>query len=106
MESGQPRIQIDPVKIKAFCEKWKIKELSLFGSVLRDDFGPESDVDVLVSYSDGFVPRIDDILNAEEELKTLFGRDVDLVDRLAVEQSHNYIRRRRILGMASRIYAR
>ena len=98
-------IPIPSRQIEAFCRKWRIAELSLFGSVLREDFGPDSDVDVLVS----FAPEADwgllDHAAMEEELATMLGRDVDLLSRRAVERSTNRIRREAILGAVEAIYA-
>lgn len=93
------RIRVDRAKIEAFCQKWRIVELAFFGSVLRDDFGPDSDVDVLVTYAEdahwGW-----DIVEAEDELAVILGRRVDLVDRRAIEESENWIRRKAILESA------
>lgn len=93
------RIRVDRAKIEAFCRKWKIVELAFFGSVLRDDFGPDSDVDVLVTYAEdarwGW-----DIVDAQDELEAILGRKVDLVDRKAIEESENWIRRKAILESA------
>jgi len=75
------RISIDQERLEVFCRRWKIAEFALFGSVLRDDFGPDSDVDVLVS----FLP--------EAELKEILGHEVDLVSRRGIESSRNYIRK-------------
>ena len=93
-------------ELAAFCRKWKIREVSLFGSVLREDFGPESDVDVLVSFDPSAAYSLLDMVDAELELAQVFGRPVDLLERSAVERSENWIRRRRILESASTIYAR
>jgi len=92
-------------ELAAFCERWQIKELALFGSVLRDDFGPESDVDVLVKFNPEAKHGLMAFVTIQEELGQLLGREVDLVDRGGVEQSRNYIRRRAILGSAQVIYA-
>jgi predicted nucleotidyltransferase len=100
-----PRIPIDNDKIKAFCEKWKITEFSLFGSVLTDDFRLDSDVDVLVTFEEGAPWGLFDIVHMEDELKLIFGRDVDFVERIAVEQSPNYIRRKSILSSTAVVYA-
>ena len=94
-----------PAGIAAFCERWQVTELALFGSVLRDDFGPESDIDVLVSFRDEARHTLFDMVRMEEELKTLFKRDVDLTERTGIEQSRNYIRRAAILGSVETIYA-
>ena len=92
-------------KLAGYCKRWHIKELALFGSVLRDDFGPESDIDVLVSFLPEAEHGLFDMVNMEEELGQLLGRKVDLVSRRAVEQSRNYIRRRAVLESAEVIYA-
>lgn len=99
------QLTLNKEEIAAFCRRWKIVELALFGSVLRDDFGPHSDVDVLVSFADSAGHTLLDLVRMENELKGIFGREVDLVERAAVEQSRNYIRRRNILGTAVKIYA-
>src|SRR6266508_3642081 len=90
--------------IAEFCRKWKITELALFGSVLRDDFRPDSDVDVLVRFSADNHWTLFDLLHMEEELARIFGRPVDLVDRDAVEASPNYIRRALILKSVEPVY--
>ncbi|MEX0704398.1 MAG: nucleotidyltransferase domain-containing protein [Planctomycetales bacterium] len=101
-----PAIHIDlPMeRVEAFCRKWKIREFSLFGSVLRDDFGPESDVDVLVAFDADARWTLWDMIEAEQELGELLGREVDLVQRETVEQSENWIRRRSILEDATTVY--
>jgi uncharacterized protein len=99
-----PRVTIDRNKIADFCRRWRIVELSLFGSVVRDDFRPDSDVDVLVSFAaDARWGLLDEVTMADE-LSSIVGRKVDLVSRRAVEQSENYIRRRRILGSVEPVY--
>ena len=92
-------------EIAAFCERWQVAELALFGSAVRDDLGPESDVDVLVSFDPGARPTLFDIAPMQDELARLFGRKVDLVTRAAVEASRNHIRRKSILESAQVIYA-
>lgn len=94
------RIAISADGIAAFCQRWQVTELALFGSVLRDDFGPESDIDVLVAFEDGTRHTLFDMVAMEEELKTLFGREVDLVSRRGIERSSNHLRREAILGSA------
>ncbi len=98
-------IEIDGAALRARCERWGIIELSLFGSVLREDFGPESDIDLLVTYRSGFRPGLRERLDMEEEFAALFGRRVDLVERRLIEESPNYIRRRSILEALETIYA-
>ncbi len=99
------RLEVPDQAIALFCQKWRIRELALFGSVLRDDFGPESDVDVLVRFEEPVRWGLFDIAHMEEDLAGIFGRKVDLIDRIAVEKSPNYIRRRAILGSAQTFYA-
>src|SRR3990172_10695399 len=93
-------IEIPKEKIAAFCRKWKIVEFSLFGSVLRDDFRPDSDVDVLVSFSPEAEWSLLEHMAMEEELSAIFGRKVDVISRKAIERSENYIRRDAILKTA------
>jgi uncharacterized protein len=91
--------------IVEFCKKWQIVEFAVFGSVLRDDFRAESDIDVLVKFAENAKVSLFDHVDMEEELKMIFGRNVDLVSKRGIEQSRNYIRRREILGSAEVIYA-
>ena len=100
-----PAIEIPANEIAALCNRWRVLELALFGSVLRDDFGPESDVDVLVSFDSGVRHTLLDIAQMQDELSAALGREADLVERAAVEQSPNYIRRQAILQSAETIYA-
>lgn len=97
-------LDISKEKIAAFCQRWRITEFSLFGSVLRDDFHPDSDVDVLVTFVPDSTRRFDDLLNMKEELEALFGRPVDLVEKRLVECSENYLRRKHILNHLQTIY--
>ena len=98
-------IDIPMDRIKDFCHRWKIVELSLFGSVLREDFGPDSDVDVLVTFAPEEHWGLLDLVKMESELEEVFGRPVDLIERAAVETSENYIRRRHILNSLETVYA-
>jgi hypothetical protein len=99
------RIDIPREAIEAFCEKWQIVELAFFGSVLRDDFRPDSDIDVLVKFSPDAGHTLFDMVRMQEELKGIFGREVDLVSRKAIETSRNYLRRKAILSAAEVVYA-
>jgi hypothetical protein len=100
-----PALPIPTDKIADLCRRWKVKELALFGSVLRDDFRPDSDVDVLVEFEPNDAWSLFDLMEMNDELAELFGRRVDLVERAAVEQSPNWIRRRHILENQRVIYA-
>ena len=99
------RIAALPEAIAAFCERWRVDELALFGSVLRDDFGPQSDIDVLIKFASLPTPGLFGIVRMECELAELFGRRVDLLTRPALENSRNRIRRKAILEDARVIYA-
>ncbi len=92
-------------KIQAFCMKQNISELSLFGSALREDFGPDSDIDLLFRFSPEAKPTLFDLVNMKEELAKIIGRDVDLVSKNAIEASRNRFRRQTILESAKVIYA-
>ncbi len=95
-----------PVEALAdFCRTWKITELALFGSALRDDFGPDSDIDFLATFSSEADWSLLDHAQMEIELVELLGRKVDLLTRRAVEHSRNPMRRREILTSARTIYA-
>ena len=98
-------ITIPRGKVEEFCRRWKIVELSLFGSVLRDDFRPESDVDVLITFASDARWSLLDEVRMEDELAAILGRKVDLVSRRAVEHSENWIRREAILKSAEVLYA-
>jgi predicted nucleotidyltransferase len=97
-------IQMPKDQIAEFCRRWQIKEIALFGSVLRDDFGPESDLDILVSFSADADWGLLDHLKMEEELTAIFNRKIDLLTKRAVEQSHNHLRRQEILRTAEVVY--
>ncbi len=91
--------------VAAFCQRWNIVEFALFGSILREDFSPESDIDVLVRFQDGGQVSLADFIQMADELEEMFGRKVDLLTRSSVERSRNYLRRKQILSTAEVIYA-
>jgi predicted nucleotidyltransferase len=98
------RITIPTDEISDFCQHWKATELALFGSALRHDFSPGSDVDVLMSFASEANWSLFDLIRMERKLEGILGREVDLVERTAVDQSENYIRRRNILKKIKVIY--
>jgi predicted nucleotidyltransferase len=100
----QVQVSLPTEAIETFCRRWYITEMALFGSVLRSDFDPESDIDVLVTFSPGYQRSLDDAMAMQEEIEAIFGRRVDLISRRTIEQSRNYIRRKAILGSARTIY--
>jgi len=95
-------IDIPDSQLTELCRKWKVTELSLFGSILRDDFGPDSDVDVLVVFQPDAPWSLWDLLDMREELQNLFGRSVDLVEKEALR---NPFRRYEILKNHKVVYA-
>lgn len=103
-EETRNRLGISEAKLADFCQSWQIAELSLFGSILRDDFGPDSDIDLLVRYEADAHWSLIDHIGIENELAAIMGRKVDLVSKPAVEKSHNWIRRRNILDSAELVY--
>ncbi len=98
-------IELPMTEIVRFCQKWSLTEFALFGSVLRDDFCSESsDIDVMIQYRADAVPTFYDLDCMEAELETLFNRRIDLITRISVEQSANYLRRQEILSAVKVIY--
>ncbi len=97
-------ITIPTNEIEAFCQRNHIRSFGLFGSVLREDFGPGSDIDFLVEFEQGHEPDLFRLVELQDELSKMLGHEVDLVERRAVEKSENYIRRRYILESVEPIY--
>jgi predicted nucleotidyltransferase len=96
-------LNIEKDKVEAFCRKWKVVEFSLFGSVLRDDFRPDSDIDVLVSLQPDQQMTIESFLDMKDELSAMFGgREVDLVQKRLLK---NPFRRYEILTSREVVYA-
>ena len=98
-------IKLPMEKIAEFCHKWQVTEFALFGSVLREDFQPNSDIDVIVQFHPNAYPTFLTLDQMEAELKIIFHRDVDLITRQGIETSRNYLRRHEILSSAQVIYA-
>jgi predicted nucleotidyltransferase len=97
-----PKVRFDQQKIAELCRRYGVAELALFGSVLRDDFRGDSDVDVLVSFDKEAHPSLLDLVELRADLKDVFGREVDLVERAGLR---NPFRRRAILSTAEVVYA-
>lgn len=96
------RLKVSLDAIAQFCQRWNIIEFALFGSVLRDDFRPDSDVDVLVTYEPSHHLTLSHLLSMQEEIEHLFHRSVDLVEKNRLE---NPYRRSNILKTYRVIYA-
>lgn len=100
------QVPINYEKIAEFCQRWKITEFALFGSVLRDDFCPESsDIDVLVSFSQDAHWTLFDLVDIQDNLSKIFFRNVDIIEKQSIEQSHNHLRKKEILQSYQVIYA-
>ena len=97
-------INIPREEIHDFCKRWRVKELALFGSALRSNLNPSSDVDLLVTFDGQVNWSLLDHIRMEQELGKIFGRKVDLLSKPAVERSHNWLRRQEILNTAEGIY--
>ena len=96
------RVVVDKERVAEFCRRWKIVELALFGSVLREDFGPDSDVDILVTFTPDVPWSLYEWVDMIDELKEIFGRNVDLVSDRGLR---NPFRRHEILTTREVIYA-
>ena len=101
---GKKDFTLPRKKIAAFCKRWNISEFAIFGSALRADFRPDSDIDVLVSFTPDTKVSLFDMVHMQDELKQIFSRDVDLISRRGVETSRNYLRRKAILESAQVIH--
>ena len=95
-------IDLPQEKITVFCQRRKVVELALFGSVLRDDFRPNSDIDVLVTFTPDCGWSLFDLAQMQEELKDIFQREVDIVEK---EGLRNPFRRHEILNHMEIVYA-
>jgi predicted nucleotidyltransferase len=102
MTAAKTNIEIPQDKIREFCRRWRIQEFAIFGSTLRNDFRPESDVDVLVTFQDEAPWGLFEFVEMIEELQAIFGRNVDLIEKEALR---NPFRRREILSHCQVVYA-
>lgn len=98
------KFQLAKEEIAGFCKHWKIVKFEVFGSALHDDFGSESDVDILVSFASNAHWGLFDLAHMKGELEALLGREVDLITRRAIETSSNSLRRDAILSSAEAVY--
>ncbi len=102
----QSHLALPQQSIREFCDRWQITELALFGSVLRDDFRPDSDIDMLVAFAPTANWGLWEHAQMQQELEALLDRAVDLISKRAIERSANWIRRQEILSTAQTIYAK
>jgi predicted nucleotidyltransferase len=91
-------------QIKELCDRWHIVEFALFGSVLRDDFRPDSDIDILITFAPDARKGLLTLARIKHELEELLGREVDVLTKKSIEQSHNSIRKHNILQSAQVLY--
>ncbi len=96
------RIDISEDRLAEFCREWKVKELALFGSILREDFGPDSDIDVLVTFQPEATRSLWDLLDMRDRLRDLFDREIDLIEKEALRSP---FRRHEILKTYKVVYA-
>lgn len=99
------RLNVSGNSVNNFCRRWKVSELSLFGSILRDDFRPHSDVDILAAFAPEAAWDLLDLVKMQRELEDIFNRKVDLLEKRVIENSDNWIRRQEILSTAQVIYS-
>ena len=94
------QIEVDPTRLREYCSRWQNRELAIFGSARRDDFGLDSDLDILVSFTETADWGLLDLVRVEREFAEPTGREVDLVDPRSIVRSSNWLRRKEILGPA------
>ena len=104
MPTKTKRFTIPRKKIADFCKRWNVSEFAIFGSALRADFRPDSDIDVLVSFAPEARVSLFDMVHMQDELKQIFNSEVDLISKRGVETSRNYLRRKAILESAQVIH--
>ncbi|MFH1861780.1 MAG: nucleotidyltransferase domain-containing protein [bacterium] len=96
--------KIPKKKLAQFCQRWKVSELALFGSALREDFDSHSDVDILITFDENADWGLWEHIQMRQELETLWRRPVDLVSKRALMRSDNWLLRQEILSNVSTIY--
>ncbi len=98
-------IKIPEDRLSEICKKYLVKELAVFGSALRNDFNKGSDVDLLIEFKPEAKISLFDLIDLKEDFEELFGREVDVVTKNAINRSHNQIRKKAILENNRTIYA-
>ncbi|MCL4233707.1 MAG: nucleotidyltransferase domain-containing protein [Deltaproteobacteria bacterium] len=99
-----PKLHWPVEQIEAFCRKWKIVRMEMFGSALRDDFRDDSDVDLLVEWLPDARWSLFDHVHMEDEISEILGRKVDLISRRGLERSANPYRKDAIMSTARPVY--
>jgi uncharacterized protein len=95
------KLSFDQSALEAICRQWRVVKLEAFGSVLREDFGPDSDVDLLVTFAPGHKPTFADLIRLQEALEELFARKVDLAE----PEQLKWVIRDRVQQEAQVVYA-
>lgn len=85
-------------------DRWQVTEFALFGSVLRDDFHPDSDIDILITFAPEAKRGLTETMQMRDQLQAIFDRKVGLIVKAAIERSENWLRRKNILESAQIIY--
>lgn len=98
-------INIQEEQLAEICKKFKIRELTIFGSALREDFNEKSDVDLLVEFNPNSGISLFDVVDLKEALESFLGREVDIVSKKAIQRSRNYLKKKAILDNYMVIYA-
>ena len=98
------KVEVDRSRLTALCRRWNIVELSVFGSAVRDDFNPDSDIDVLIKFAPGYGMNFDNRADLTDEITAFFERKADVVDFNGLLKSDNYIRRNHILKNLVTVY--
>jgi uncharacterized protein len=98
------KLDLPIVEIKKICDRWQIVEFAVFGSVLRDDFQSTSDIDISIAFAPNARKGLLSLARIKHELEDLLGREVDLLTKQSIEQSHNLTRSRNILKSAQVLY--
>lgn len=98
-------IELTSEGVRQFCRRWRIRELAVFGSVLREDFRADSDIDLLVTFEEGAPWDLLDLLEMQDEASLVLGRRVDLFSRRGIEAASNPILKQEVLGAAETVYA-
>jgi hypothetical protein len=98
------KLKIPQAKIAKFCQRWDIIEFAIFGSALSSDFHSDSDVDILVTFEPHAKVSLFEMVQMQDELRIIFGREVDLISKSGLYNSRNYLRRKAILESAQVIH--
>lgn len=98
------RLQVNSEELGNFCQENLIAELAVFGSILRDDFSTNSDIDLLISYLPSAPRGLIEKIILKEKFEYLFKRRVDLISKISMAKSRNWIKRQSILNSAEVIY--